>query len=75
MSYNDHCKGCFSNIYRASEKIIPCQLSYYNDKGQCACSVCIVKVMCQDVCDDFVTFRNAVTKQRRAKRNDQINYL
>jgi hypothetical protein len=60
----NYCEGCLSYTYYISERrTLICALMEYNDKGQCPCYNCIVKVMCQDTCDVFMRFRNnAVTK-------------
>jgi hypothetical protein len=54
MNYNDHCEGCCTSFNSQDES---CQLSKHNDSGQCPCSTCIVKVMCEKSCDDFDEFR------------------
>ena len=56
----EHCKGCPSNTYYKDGS---CKFNAYNDCGQCPCSVCIVKVMCQDVCDDFNKFRIGIIEE------------
>jgi len=46
------------------EKISECSFADYNLNGECPCALCIVKMMCIDVCDIFLTFEAEV------KRND-----
>lgn len=65
MSY---CDGCFSYTYYISQRrTLVCALMDYNDKGQCPCHGCIVKVMCQNVCDVFISFRNGIVKKGTSK--------
>ncbi len=56
---NESCKGCATYKYGAvdyegGEKT--CHYHGYNDKGQCPCTECIVKVMCNVNCHAFAKF-------------------
>jgi hypothetical protein len=55
---NDNCYGCITFI-RESE----CSYSYINNENsKCPCSQCIVKVMCENMCTDFMSYRNYIRK-------------
>ncbi len=61
MNTNEHCSGCVSNS---------CGSDQYNDKGQCPCTKCVVKMMCKKACYDFLLFRlatNAVLHKQKEK--------
>jgi hypothetical protein len=53
MSY---CEGCLS--YTGCYLIAySCLFDFYNNEGQCPCSNCIVKCMCEVNCEDFNKFK------------------
>jgi len=64
----NYCEGCLTHIFIEDnmdiEKISECSFADYNLNGECPCNLCIVKMMCIDVCDIFLTFEAEV------KRND-----
>jgi hypothetical protein len=63
----NYCEGCLS--YTGCYLIAySCLFDFYNDEGQCPCTLCIIKVMCEDVCDDFTHFKNAAV-ERGANNN------
>ena len=48
---DDGCDGC--NSYKSG-----CWYSHHNTKeNPCPCTECIVKVMCEEDCNDFISFR------------------
>lgn len=53
---NNYCIGCLSytGCYITTYR---CLFDHYNDKGQCPCSNCIIKCMCDVPCEDFSDFR------------------
>ena len=51
---SDYCEGCLSLIQSKYDSY--CSYSKYNDSGECPCCTCIVKVMCNDLCEKFCTF-------------------
>jgi len=63
---NEQCEGCVSyltaensiRIHTFSTGIYAFRTCGYNgvNNGQCPCTQCIVKVMCNDMCDDYKTF-------------------
>jgi len=62
-----HCTGCLTFIdfiSAGSEFKRRCHYSTYNEEGQCPCSTCIIKMMCQNICVDFHTFENSVKSKR-----------
>jgi hypothetical protein len=66
MNYNGHCEGCLSHIYFLEKgEVIYCTLKEYNDEGQCPCSRCIVKMICEHACNDYHAFRNDTIDRRR----------
>jgi len=48
MLKDDQCKGCLSNRHDD-----PCGFSDDSDSGSCPCTTCLVKVMCNYVCDEL----------------------
>ncbi len=57
-----HCKGCYA--YTRTERS-PCSISGYNKKGECPCTTCIIKVMCNKTCDDFFWFQERTEDECR----------
>ena len=55
----DYCDGCFSKHSHRKHGVLiqPCCNMGYNDKGQCPCTLCIVKMMCDSSCDDYFNYR------------------
>jgi hypothetical protein len=41
----DYCKGC-----AAYDKYGICEMNKFNDNGECPCSECIIKMMCNEAC-------------------------
>ena len=54
-----YCKGCLTNEYcdDYGNDMVECELIKYNGEGECPCTNCIVKPMCEQVCDDFFAFK------------------
>lgn len=57
---NTYCEGCYSYFptkQRDGDGILSngCIHKQYN-KGQCPCSECIIKVMCNNPCEKYVNF-------------------
>jgi hypothetical protein len=46
---NEHCIGCHTKMC--------CKFDGYNDKGQCPCTDCIVKMICEDMCNLFGDYK------------------
>jgi len=53
---NEHCKGCSSDSYYGNGFVGSCKFNGYNDSGQCPCSRCIIKMMCNKTCEAFENF-------------------
>lgn len=53
----EHCKGCLSYKIDVDGEEYHCHESQYNDVGQCPCSKCIVKMMCDVPCSDHFDFK------------------
>ena len=60
-SDEDLCKGCNTIIYDG------CGLRVKFGDKICPCAECIVKVMCDDACDEFNTFKMEEDKERILK--------
>ena len=56
---NEYCKGCCVYMPDGDPHDIGCTLFDSNNKGQCPCSKCIVKVMCEEPCEDYEQFRKS----------------
>ena len=55
----NYCKGCITYTREHG-----CHFSAHNDEaeGQCPCSQCIVKVMCENMCVDFMSYKKFMRK-------------
>ena len=49
------CEGCNSNSFsiNVNREICICNTLPIKDNKTCPCSICIVKSMCQNVCEEF----------------------
>lgn len=55
----NYCEGCFSYIYSTDTgEMLCCMFKVFNDEGQCPCTLCVVKMMCENACNDYHVFRN-----------------
>jgi len=63
-SISRYCTGCMC-CYVDNEQCFYCNLEITNDSGQCPCTNCIIKCMCELACPDFDAFKNY-------ERNSQI---
>jgi len=52
MKHLKHCKGCATYISEDLDYVL-CSRSSDNEDGNCPCSKCIVKSMCEEVCPPF----------------------
>ena len=54
---NKHCFGCiaYHEVYEF-EKDVECSFQFSNIDGLCPCTNCIVKVICNQICDPFVDY-------------------
>jgi hypothetical protein len=50
---NERCKGCLALTWARS--VIRCSISIKDGKV-CPCSICLVKSMCRDICEEFINF-------------------
>jgi hypothetical protein len=52
------CKGCCRAVGALLENSIvtPCYLISVVDGQHCPCKICIIKVICNQSCDDFIAF-------------------
>ena len=64
----NYCEGCFSLTF--NEFLDECKFCAYNPEGQCPCTHCIIKVMCDVQCDNFAVFRlDALNSLNDVKEN------
>jgi len=59
---NKHCNGCLTN----SEYVHSgphCGMMSFNDKGECPCVNCIIKMMCETLCQDFFHFKTKMEEK------------
>jgi len=54
---NELCVGCSycGGLYRSN-------LKDANDSGQCPCTLCIVKCICNSPCPEFIAFKTTIMK-------------
>jgi hypothetical protein len=64
----NHCDGCFTYENTRNETDL-CIVYWSNWGGECPCTVCIIKPMCQTSCIPFDEFRKLNSKRRRRGRN------
>jgi len=64
----NRCTGCVTYRQYFNNELIPCSSEVYNSEGQCPCSNCIIKCMCQNACPDYHKFRTSVTRVKMRKR-------
>jgi len=56
MTDIDYCEGCATyHLYHHSYGPTLCRYAD-NNNDKCPCSLCIIKMMCKTVCDDFKDF-------------------
>jgi hypothetical protein len=58
---NSGCKGC---VAYSRETGLPCN-GTMNDKGECPCSDCLIKGMCENECSAYTKFSIAVYQRQR----------
>jgi len=56
---DNHCDGCTSSD--------TCVYLYVNIDGICACSLCIIKSMCKDPCEEYIIIMSELRKLMRKK--------
>ena len=56
MDISKHCDGCMSLVHNDILDI--CGFCNYNQNGECPCTLCVVKVMCDTSCDVFDVFKS-----------------
>ena len=60
------CKGCASH-YRRDRETYDTDNCFYSTRitpdKTCPCAVCIIKVMCNEACEDYVLFQSKFIKQ------------
>ena len=63
----NYCKGCLVTLM--------CPLRFYNDKGQCPCCICIIKMMCEDDCvGKLDIFKATVNRMKGVYYNNETHY-
>jgi len=67
MSTNKYCKGCYtlSYVYLYGPKL-ECTYVRYNKDGQCPCTKCIVKMICQQGCPEYDTYKRRFNSRLEA---------
>jgi hypothetical protein len=55
VTLTNHCKGCRTYMIEPY-RLFPCRFQEVNKSGECPCCTCIVKVMCNSMCEDFKAF-------------------
>jgi len=62
-THKNSCKGCSS--MNSDDLELPCiYLSYFktNQNGECPCSNCLVKVVCEEACEDLTQLAKEIRK-------------
>lgn len=64
MKISGECEGCLS--YRKNCEIRRLEHLYgMYDIKKCPCSICLLKVICQDACEEYNAYYNKVRVDRR----------
>lgn len=59
--YSDYCNGCCTLTYlNRFDTETRCTYVDYNNKGQCPCTLCVVKMMCDQHCPFFDVFKKHI---------------
>lgn len=66
-----YCKGCITNNQFSHEGPY-CGIMRFNYNGQCPCSVCVIKVMCEVPCEDFESFKVVKEAEERYDRRYEL---
>ena len=55
----NYCEGCFGldPVFLVLAEGA-CIYSRFNKYGECPCSTCLVKMMCNNLCEEFIIFKN-----------------
>jgi hypothetical protein len=56
-SINKHCKGCTINAERSPDD---CCVDKSNENGDCPCSDCIIKMICDIECNTFREYQDKI---------------
>lgn len=56
MNHNN-CDGCFTYPPNIDPDDIGCAHVPDNTNGECPCTRCIIKMMCEEPCHDYLAFR------------------
>jgi len=54
MKHN--CDGCNCYVASVYPFVFACSFSNQNRKGECPCTKCIIKMMCEEPCDGYSEF-------------------
>ena len=64
-----NCHGCYSYGPYNGDGFDLCSIMRLNNRGECPCTKCVVKMMCGNPCDSFHKFRDrALAKERYDRR-------
>lgn len=65
---HNNCDGCAAYLSTIDPHDISCTHPRQNDKSECPCTICVIKVVCGDPCEDYLKFRKiAIARKRRGK--------
>lgn len=52
----DYCEGCYTRCVSIKYGNIDCTNVQLNMNGECPCSQCIIKIMCNQACAEFTYY-------------------
>ncbi len=55
MTTNNDCEGCVT--------VVRCKYTQ-KDHDKCPCRICLIKVMCEKICEEYLQFTGDVYRQR-----------
>jgi len=61
---NEYCEGCLTSYFVVGNDAHLCGNSAYNKNGECPCSRCIVKMMCEELCYDYSKFLDSTARNQ-----------
>jgi len=60
MGTNPNCMGCLGNYYSCTDWSL-----------MCPCTTCLVKVMCDEACESYITFEENCCRDNKDRMKDK----
>jgi len=69
MKHTSECDGCMVTDYGCS---LPSYFQMNNRTNYCPCQVCLLKGICEDICDSFTQYYDLHNVIEKDELNDKI---